>query len=324
VIVDSAHYAEGTPPDEQPFGLAEAGRRSRAESGFVWMTLSDPTPDELSELRAAFALPARAMDDARALHARPTLERHGDDVFLLVKTVRYDDANHAVAFGEVDVFLGAHRALVIGRSSAAAISRARARLDERPELADLGPIVAAWAVVEEVIDGYEPVLDRLSDDLQETEQAVFEGGSDQGERIYLQYREVGRIARVLQPLQAIVEAASEVGGAPEVPADLRPLVRDLGDHARRLYADVVLLGEALDRLLNANLAGVTVRQNRVLQKLSAWAAIAVPPTIVTGVYGMNFRHVPEFGWRLGYPLVLLLMVVLVTAMWRYFRRLGWI
>jgi magnesium transporter len=324
VIVDTAHYAEGTSPDEEPFGLSEAGRRSRAEPGFVWVTLSDPTPEELSDLRAAFELPALAIEDAYARHVRPALERRGEDVFLLVKTVRYDDARHAVDFGEVNVFLGAHRALVVGRSSAAALGRARARLEGRPDLADLGPIVAAWAVVEEVIDGYEPVLDRLSDDLEQTEQAVFEGGSDQGERIYLQYREAGRIARALQPLQRIVEAASEVGGAPEVPADVRPLVRDVGDHARRLYADVVLLGEALDRLLNANLAGVTVRQNRVLQKLSAWAAIAVPPTIVTGVYGMNFRHVPEFGWRLGYPLVLLLMVVLVTAMWRYFRRLGWI
>jgi magnesium transporter len=140
---------------------------------------------------------------------------------------------------------------------------------------------------------------------------------DQGERIYVQYRDAGRIARALHPLLGIVEMQ-------KLPDPLRPLVRDVGDHVRRLYDEVVLLGEALDRLLTANLAGVTLRQNQVLQKLSGWAAIAVVPTIVTGVYGMNFRHMPELRWPVGYPLVLLLMIGLAYALWRYLRRLGWI
>jgi magnesium transporter len=324
VIVDSAYYIEGTPGKEKPFGLAEARRRAREERGFVWVTLSDPTPEEMEELRVSFNLPALAVEDAQGRHERPKLDRHGEHAFLLMRTVRYDEARRAVDFGEIDLFLGAHHAILIGRRSALTLGSARARLDGRPDLAELGPIVAAWAVLDEVIDGYEPVLDRLSDDVEETEQAVFQRGLDQGERIYVQYRQAGRMARALHPLQEIVEAASEAGIAPKLPDNLRPLVRDVGDHVRRLYDEVVLLGEALDRLLNANLAGVTLRQNQVLQKLSAWAAIAAVPTIITGVYGMNFRHMPELRWPIGYPLVLLVMIAVISVLWRNFRRLGWI
>jgi magnesium transporter len=228
-----------------------------------------------------------------------------------------------VEFGEIGLFLGTHHAIVRG-PSAATLERARARLDGRPDLAELGPIVAVSAVLDEVVDGYEPVLDRLADEVEETEQAVFQRGQDQGERIYAQYRRAGRIIRSLHPLLGMLAAAEAGGGVQGVPARLRPLVRDVGDHLRRVYDDIVLLADALDRLLDANLAGVTLRQNQVLQKLSAWAAIAVVPTILTGVYGMNFRHMPELRWPIGYPLVLVLMATVVYGLWRNFRRLGWI
>ncbi len=323
MIVDSAHYPEGMPPGEKPFGLAEARRRSREEPGFVWLTLSDPSPEEMEQLRVSFELPALAVEDAQARHERPKLDQHGEDVFVLVRTVRYDETRRAVDFGEIDLFLGAHHAILLGRATSIGPGSARARLDARPDLAELGSIVAAWAVLDEVIDGYEPVLDRLSEDIEETEQAVFQCGLDQGERIYVQYRQAGRMLRALHPLLGILEAV-ETGGVPNVPARLGPLVRDVGDHARRLYDEVVMLGEALDRLLDANLAGVTLRQNQVLQKLSAWAAIAAVPTIITGVYGMNFRHMPEIRWPIGYPLVLFLMITVGYALWRYFGRLGWL
>jgi magnesium transporter len=323
VIVDSAYFAEGALRTGTPFGLAEARRRSRDDSGFVWLALSDPSPDEMEELRTSFDLPALAVEDAQARHERPKLDYHGEDAFLLVKTVRYDEARLVVEFGEIGLFLGTHHAIVMG-PSAATLERARVRLDGHPDLAELGPIVAVWAVLDEVVDGYEPVLDRLADEVEETEQAVFQRGQDQGERIYAQYRRAGRIIRALHPLLGMLEAAEKDGGVPDIPARLRPLMRDVGDHLRRVYDEIVLLGDALDRLLDANLAGVTLRQNQVLQKLSAWAAIAVVPTIFTGVYGMNFRHMPELGWPIGYPLVLLLMFTVVYGLWRNFRRLGWI
>ena len=177
--------------------------------------------------------------------------------------MRYDEGRRAVDFGELDVFVGPHHAILSGRRSAAAMGAARGRLDARPDIAALGPMAAAWAALE------------------------------------------------------------EPGDAPEMPGPLRPLLRDVGDHVRRLFDEVVVLDEALDRLLNANLARVTVRQNLVLQKVSGWAAIAIVPTIVTGIYGMNFRHMPELGWSAGYPLALLLMVALVVGLRWYFRHVGW-
>jgi magnesium transporter len=211
---------------------------------------------------------------------------------------------------------------VTGRRSAAALNGTRGRLDARPDVAALGPMAAAWAALDEVIDAYEPVLERLTDDLEETEQAVFQRGVDQGERIYLLSRETARLVRALHPLLQAFEPL-ERGDTPEMRDHLRPLFRDVSDHVRRLYEEVVVLGEALDRLLNANLARVSVRQNLVLQKVSGWAAIAIVPTIITGIYGMNFDHMPELGWPAGYPLALLLIVAVVVGLRRYFRYVGW-
>ena len=288
----------------------------------MWLALSDPTPEDMEELRLSFDLPALAVEDAQEGHERPKLEQHGSDAFLLVKTVRYDEPRRVVDFGELGVFLGAHHAIVTGPRSAAAMRAARGRLDARPDVAALGPMAAAWAALDEVVDAHEPVLVRLTDDLEETEQAVFQRGLDQGERIYSLSRETARLVRALHPLLGAFEAL-ERDDTPELPGSLQPLFRDVRDHVHRLYEEVTVLSEALDRLLSANLARVTVRQNLVLQKVSGWAAIAVVPTIITGIYGMNFRHMPELGWPAGYPLVLLLMVAVVYSLRRYFRHVGW-
>jgi magnesium transporter len=323
VIVDSAHYVDGARQDGEPLGLAAASRRSRDGVGFVWLAVSDPAPEDLEELRVSFGLPALAVEDAQeGGHQRPKLEQHGEHVFLLVKTARYDEGRQAVDFGEIDVFVGAHHAIVIGWRSAAALGGARRRLDERPGVAALGPMAAAWAALDDVIDAYEPVLDQLTDDLEEAEQAVFQRGPDQGERIYLLRREAARLLRALNPLLGAFEVL-ERGDVPELVDDLRPLFRSIGDHVRHLYEEVVVLDKALEGLLDANLAGVTVRQNLVLQKVSGWAAIAIVPTIITGIYGMNFRHMPELGWPAGYPLVLLLIAAVVVGLRRYFNHVGW-
>jgi magnesium transporter len=275
----------------------------------------------MEELRVSFGLPALAVEDAQE-HQRPKFEQHPGALFLLVKTMHYDEGRGAVEFGELDAFLGAHHAIVTGRGSGPALAGARERLDERSDIAALGPLAAGWATLDAVMDDYEPVFDRLADDLEEAEQAVFQRGLDQGEQIYLLRRQAGRLGRALHPLLEPFDML-ERGETPGMPDELRPLFRDVGDHVRRLTSDVVSLDRTLDGLLNANLARVTVRQNLVLQKVSGWAAIAAVPTIITGIYGMNFRHMPELAWPAGYPLVLLLMVALVVGLRGYFKHVGW-
>jgi magnesium transporter len=313
VIVDSAHYVDGARQDHEALSLDEAWRRSREEPGFVWVSLADPTAEEMEQMRTAFDLPALAVEDAQEGHQRPKLEQYGDDCFLVVKTVRYDADQRAVEFGELDIFLGKGYAVVTGWRAPAALAAARKRLDAHPDTARTGPFAVAWAVLDEVVDAYEPAFDRLEDDLEDVEQALFGGESEQGQRIYLMRREVVRLGRALHPLLGPMDAL-EQGSPPAVPEQLRPLFRDIGDHVHRLYEEDVQLGQVLDALLNANLAAVSVRQNVVVQKLSGWAAIAVVPTIITGIYGMNFRHMPELGWPIGYPLALVLMLAVVYGL----------
>jgi magnesium transporter len=322
VIVDSAQYVDGVRQDDQPFDLDEARTHAREGKGFVWLVVRDPATEELDEVASCFGLPPLAVEDAHEGHQRPKLEQYGDDLFWVVKTARYDRARNEVDVPELDIFIGPQHAIVVSRHTETALEGARERLDTHPELAREGPMAAAWAALDEVIDAYEPVIDALADDLEATEQAVFEGALDQSQRIYVQRRQATRLLRALHPLLGIFDEL-ERAEPPSVPKHLQAQYRDVDDHVRRVHEEAVLLGEALDGLLNVNLSGVTVRQNRVVQKVSGWAAIAAVPTIMTGIYGMNFRHMPELAWEVGYPIVLVLMIAVVVGLRWYFKTVGW-
>jgi magnesium transporter len=322
MIIDCAWYHAGVRQAEAN-SVAEAARLSREGSGFVWLAVSDPDSGEVNELGASFDLPALAVEDALEGHQRPKLEEYGECVFVVVKTVRYDQATTQFDIGELDVFLGSRYAVVVGRAATDVLARARERLDEHPGVAALGAMAGLWALLDTVIDDGERVADLLVDQGERIEQAVFEGDGDQSEPIYLHHRRVERLERVVHPVLAIFDTL-ERGEPVESPQGLRPFLRDVGDHARRLSEEVAILSGRLDGLLNANLARVTVRQNVIMQKVSAWAAIAAAPTIITGIYGMNFRWFPELGWPFGYPLALVIMVVAVLALRWQFRRVGWL
>ena len=240
-----------------------------------------------------------------------------------MKTVRHDETGTQLEIGAVDILVGARYAIAIGQSSPDALEGASERLRTRPEVATHGPMAAAWAVLDAVIEDSERVVDGLGDQLERIQVAVFQGDQDQSEPIYLQLREAGRLARAMHPMLTIFDRL-ERGELVEAPEALSPLLGDVSDHARRLSEEVMMLGEALDGLLNANLARVTVRQNVIIQQVSAWAAIAAVATIITGIYGMNFRHMPELGWVFGYPLAIAIMILTVVVLRWYFKRVGWL
>ena len=322
MIIDCARYVSGVRVVE-PMSLAEAGRLARETEGFVWVALSDPTADELNELSTAFDLPDLAIRHSPEGYQRPKLEHHGENTKLTVKTVRHDETRTQLEIGVVDIFVGARYAIAIGQSSSDALAGASERLRTRPEVATHGPMAAAWAVLDAVIDDTEHVVDGLGDQLERVQVAVFQGDQDQSEPIYLQLRAAGRLTRAMHPMLAIFDEL-ERGELVESPHALSPLLGDVNDQARRLSEEIMILGEALDGLLNANLARVTVRQNVVIQQVSAWAAIAAVATIITGIYGMNFRHMPELGWVFGYPLAIAIMVLTVVVLRWYFKRVGWL
>jgi magnesium transporter len=322
MITESVHYDDAGAPETLAPGLDQALERARAGRGFVLLAVVDPGAGEIEAIQERFGLPARAVEDAREGHQRPGVERYGDELVLVVKTVRFDDGRGAIDIGEVYLFIGEHYAIVAGRDPATVIEGARRRLDEDPVSAAAGAPAAAWAILDEVVDGYEPVIDRFADALERLERAVFEEGRDQGRAIYLQRRQIARMARVVHPMLGLFDSLGQ-GHRPEPAERLRPAFRDVGDHVQRLFEEVDLLGHALEGLQSANVSGVTVRQNTVLQKVSGWAAIVAVPTVITGIYGMNFDHMPELGWRFGYPLALVGMLVVVVVLYRRFKRTGW-
>jgi magnesium transporter len=317
VITESVHYDDSGAPELLAPELDRALERARAGRGFVWLAVVDPGADEIEAIQERFGLPALAVEAAQEGHQRPKLERYGDELFLVVKTVRYEEGRAAIDIGEVDLFIGEHYAIVAGRQLATVIEGARRRLDEDPASAAAGAMAAAWAILDEVVDGYEPVID-----LERLEQTVFEEGRDQGQAIYVHRQQAARMARVVHPMLGLFDRLDQ-GQQPELAERLRPLFRDVGDHVQRLFEEVDLLSHALDGLQNANVSGVTVRQNTVLQKVSGWAAIVAVPTVITGIYGMNFEHMPELGWRFGYPLALVGMLVVVVVLYWRFKRAGW-
>jgi len=322
MIIDCAHFVAGG-QDVVAVSLGDAGRLAGEAAGFVWVAVSDPAADDLDELSMAFDLPHLAREDMPEGYQRPKLERHGESTILTVNTVHHDETGTQLEIGAVDLFVGGRYAIAIGQSSPDALQGASERLRTRPEVATHGPMAAAWAVLEAVIDDTERVVDGLGDELERTQVAVFQCHQDQSEPIYLQLQEAGRLARAMHPMLTIFDRL-ERGELVETPQALSPLLADASEHARRLTEEVTALGEALDGLLNANLARVTVRQNVIIQQVSAWAAIAAVATIITGIYGMNFRHMPELDWLFGYPLAIAIMVITIVVLHWYFKRVGWL
>ena len=321
MIIDRAHYVAGV-RDGEPTSFDDAGRLAREAAGFVWMALSDPSPHELDELARAFDLQLLVPEESPEGYQRPKLEHHGESTILTVKTVRHDETGTQLEIGAVDILVGRGYAIAIGQSSPDALEGASERLRTRPEVATHGPMAAVWALLDAVIDASERVVDGLGDQLDRIQVTVFQRDQDQSEPIYLQLREAARLARAIHPMLTIFDRL-ERGELVEAPEALSPFLGDVSDHARHLSEEVMMLGEALDGLLNANLARVTVRQNVIIQQVSAWAAIAAVATIITGIYGMNFRHMPELGWIFGYPLAIVIMILTVVGLRWYFKRVGW-
>jgi magnesium transporter len=291
--------------------------------GFVLLSLLESDTKEMEQVAAAFNLPASVIEDGLEGHQRPKLEDCGDFVFVVLKSVRYDQATSRVDMGEIDVFLGASYVITVARSDSETIAGVRTRLDEHPSIGTLGPMSVLWALLDTVIDNAERVVDLLSDDAEDIEQTVFEGDLDQSQAIFLHRRRVDRLIRAIHPLLPILDTL-ERGQPVETPQVLRPFLRDVGDHARTVTEELAQLSSRLDGLLNANLARMTVRQNVIVQKVSAWAAIAAAPTIIAGIYGMNFRYFPELDWPLGYPLAIVVMITAVLVLRWNFRRIGWL
>ena len=329
-LVDCAVYRDGQRlPGRTSVG--EAVDNVRAAGGFVWIGLHEPGESELAGLAERFALHRLPVEDAVKAHQRPKLERYDDQLFAVLKTVRYCPHEHLtetseiVQTGEVLVFLGADFIITVRHGSHGGLADLRARLEHDPGLLASGPSAVLHAVADLVVDHYVEVADAIREDIDEVEGSVFSARRNRRdvERIYLLKREMLELKRAITPLSAPLRILAE-RPVSLVDEKVRQYFRDVEDHLSRVREQVEAYDELLTSILQASLAQLSVAENEDMRKITAWAAIIAVPTAIAGIYGMNFEHMPELRWRLGYPLALTIMAAVCTALYRGFKRNGWL
>jgi magnesium transporter len=326
VIVDSAVYRNGSrvPVDCAPTDFHTLRSEASGDADFVWVGLHEPTEAELEDVAIAFGLHPLAVEDAINAHQRPKLERYGESLFLVLKTLWYVDEHDAVETGEINVFVGEGFVVTVRHGAGAELTGARCDLEERAAVLGHGPMAVVYAVCDRVVDEYERVADAVEEDIAEIEQSVFspERTSD-ARRIYFLKREVQEFRRAVIPLREPMSRFAN-SAIQDMPTEAVPFFRDVYDHVVRVSDQVSAMDDLLSAALSAHLARVGVQQNEDMRRISAWVAIVALPTMIAGIYGMNFRYMPELDWRYGYPFALALMVASCYALYRFFRRAGWL
>jgi magnesium transporter len=325
VIVDCALFRDGkrdAPVDDLSDALAAA--RAAGGSAFVWIGLHEPDASEFDHVAAELRLHPLAVEDAVKAHQRPKVEEYDESLFAVLKTALYDDATSTIAIGEVMVFVGDGFVVTVGHADVEALVDVRKRLSAEPQLLEHGPAAVLYAVADRIVDGYTEVALELEQDIDDVEEVVFSRGvGTDAERIYNLKREVIEFRRAVRPLMDPMERLA-AGLVPNIHKEIQPYLRDVADHIARVVDLIDNFDDLLASALNANLAQVAVRQNNDMRRISAWVAIVAVPTLIAGIYGMNFTHMPELGWRFGYPMALTLMAVICTVLYRAFKRSGWL
>ncbi|MFF3425645.1 magnesium/cobalt transporter CorA [Streptomyces sp. NPDC002602] len=310
----------------------EALRRVRKNGeGFVWVGLHEPSQEEITGLAGLFDLHPLAVEDAVNAHQRPKVERYDDTLFAVFKTVRYVEheeltaTSEVVETGELMAFVGEDFVLTIRHGGRGTLGPVREALEAAPDQLAKGPAAVLHAIADHVVDDYVAVTDAVQNDMDAVETAVFSeyGGRGDAGRIYQLKRELLELRRAVAPLgRPLHLLATEP--IPLIPPDIRAYFRDVADHLTRATEQIGAYDGLLDSVLQAHLAQVTVAQNEDMRKITAWAAIVAVPTMVCGVYGMNFDHMPELHWTYGYPLVVAVMAIACLVIHRGFRRNGWL
>jgi magnesium transporter len=328
MIVDCALYEDG---ERQAGNLAlheayEAGCHHNGDghARFVWIGLKEPTAEEFDSVAREFHLHELAVEDAIKAHQRPKIEVYDETLLVVLKTARYHDETETVEIGEILVFVGDGFIVTVRHGTPTALDEVRKKTEQRSDLLRCGPGAVLHAIIDRVVDDYEPVTAGIEDDIEELEQDVFSPSrSNPTERIYKLKREVLEMHRATAPLVDPLDKLAS-GYYEIVHEDIHEYFRDVYDHVLRTNETVEGFREMLNGILDANAAQVGVRQNDDMRKISAWVAIAAVPTAIAGIYGMNFEHMPELHWTFGYPMALLLMAVICFGLWRQFKRVGWL
>ena len=290
---------------------------------FVWVALKAPTPEELEEMRAEFELHELAVEDARNGHQRPKIEEYGDSLFAVLQTIEPEGRDLKV--GEVDIFVGSNYILSVRMRSELGFTDVRDRSEREPQLLRHGAAYVFYALIDKVVDRYFPVLDQLESELEAIEEQIFVKNQVRSniEALYELKRKLMTLKHAVDPL---MEAVGKLygGRVPQICTGMGEYFRDVYDHLQRLHATIEGIREMLGTAIQVNLGMISLNETEVTKKLAGWAAIIAVPTMIAGIYGMNFKHMPELDWPWGYPASVVVMVLIDIWLYIRFRKAKWL
>ncbi len=331
-LIDNGVYVAGT-RIENPRSLDETYRLMRENDGMGWIGLYRPSPAEIRSVAAEFDLHPLAVEDALLGHQRAKLERYDEILFAVLRPARYVDSEETVEFGELHIFLGPGFVVTIRHAESPDLMRVRKRMEDNPDLLAQGPEAVLYAILDQVVDEYEPVIAGLENDIDEIENDLFtvEESTGLSERIYNLSREVINFQRAVVPLVKMLEGLQRGSEKYGVDLELQRSLRDVLDHTLLIVERVASFRAILDNALTVHATIVTrrqtdqgIQQNEEVKKISSWAAILFAPTLVASIYGMNFETMPELHWRFGYPFAIGLMILMGVILYAVFRSRKWL
>ncbi|MFO1397333.1 MAG: magnesium/cobalt transporter CorA [Burkholderiales bacterium] len=295
---------------------------------FVWVALFEPSMEELEEMADEFGLHELAVDDARHGHQRPKIEEYGDSLFAVLHTIereKDENGDEVYATGEVDIFVGPNYVLTVRHRTQVGFAAVRARSEREPELLAHGSGYVFYAVMDNVVDRYFPIIDSLETELESIEEQIFERNAARS-NIQSLYALKQRLMRLKHAVDPLMEATGRLygGRVPQVCAGMGEYFRDVYDHLHRIHASIEGIREMLTTAIQVNLGMISLAESEVTKRLAAWAAIIAVPTMVAGIYGMNFKNMPELEWSFGYPLVVTVMLLADVYLYFHFRKLKWL
>jgi magnesium transporter len=290
---------------------------------FVWVALKDPSPEELEEMREEFGLHELAVEDARNGHQRPKIEEYGDSLFAVIQTVELTEDKPAV--GELDIFVGPNYILSVRLRTERGFSNVRERCEREPELLKFGAAYVFYALMDAVVDRYFPVLDTLESELEAIEEQIFSKNTARSniEGLYTLKQKLMTLKHAVDPL---MEAVGKLygGRVPQICSGMGEYFRDVFDHLQRLHSSIEGIRDMQTTAIQVNLGMISLSETEVTKKLAAWAAIIAVPTMIAGIYGMNFKNMPELDWQWGYPVSVVIMLVLDLWLYLHFKKTKWL
>ncbi|MCK9684768.1 magnesium/cobalt transporter CorA [Scleromatobacter humisilvae] len=322
MLINCVAYENGTKLADIP--VAEISNYLARPGCFVWVALKDATPEEMATMQAEFDLHPLAVEDSLHGHQRPKVEEYGDTLFAVVHTVEMTPTDQ-ITTGEVDIFVGPKFVLSVRNRSNQNLLQVRERSEREPQLLRHGPAFVFYALLDAVVDRYFPIIDRLETELEELEDQMFDPGTSQSniQRLYELKRESGVVRHAVTPL---IDAVHKLfsGRVPTVCENNREYFRDVFDHLLRMNGSLDNLRDTIGTAIQVNLAMVAIEESVVNKRLAAWAGIFAVISAFAGIWGMNFKNMPELEWHYGYPMALATIAIVCVILYRQFKKSGWL